>query len=94
MMVGQGALDATDEILAVAERLGAGIITALLGKGAVPGDVPYHTQQLGLLGSKPSYDMMQDCDTLLMVGTNFPYASSCPPPARRAGCRSTCCRGT
>src|SRR5699024_11389422 len=57
MLVGQGALDATDEVLAVAERRGAGIITALLGKAAVPGDVPYHTQQLGLLGSKPSWEI-------------------------------------
>lgn len=85
MIVGQGALDATDEILAVADRLGAGVITALLGKAAVPGDVPYHTQQLGLLGSKPSYDMMQDCDTLLMVGTNFPYAEFLPPTGQARG---------
>lgn len=79
MLVGQGALGATDEVIAVAERLGAGIVTALLGKAVVPGDVPYHTQQLGLLGSRPSYEMMQDCDTLLLVGTNFPYAEFLPP---------------
>ncbi len=85
MLVGQGALDATDEVLEVADRLGAGIITALLGKGAVPGDVPHHTQQLGLLGSKPSYDMMQDCDTLLMVGTNFPYSEFLPPTGQARG---------
>lgn len=85
MMVGQGAMDATDEVLAVAEKLGAGIITALLGKGAVPGDVPYHTQQLGLLGSKPSYDMMQDCDTLLMVGTNYPYSEFLPATGQARG---------
>ncbi|MEO5723583.1 MAG: thiamine pyrophosphate-requiring protein, partial [Ilumatobacteraceae bacterium] len=85
MMVGQGALDATDEVLAVAERLGAGVITALLGKGAVPGDVPYHTQQLGLLGSKPSWDMMQSCDTLLMVGTNYPYSEFLPPKGQARG---------
>ncbi len=85
MMVGQGALDATDEVLAVAEKLGAGIITALLGKGAVPGDVAYHTQQLGLLGSKPSWDMMQDCDTLLMVGTNYPYSEFLPPTGQARG---------
>jgi pyruvate dehydrogenase (quinone) len=78
MLVGQGARGATDEVLAVAERLGAGIITALLGKDVVPGDVPHHTQQLGLLGSRPSYDMMQDCDTLLLVGTNFPYGEFLP----------------
>ncbi len=85
MLVGQGALDATDEVLAVADRLGAGIITALLGKGAVPGDVPYHTQQLGLLGSKPSWDMMQNCDTLLMVGSNFPYGEFLPPTGQARG---------
>ncbi len=85
MLVGQGALGATDEVLAVADRLGAGVITALLGKGAVPGDVPYHTQQLGLLGSKPSYDMIQDCDTLLMVGSNFPYGEFMPQTGQARG---------
>ena len=85
MIVGEGAMGATDEVLAVADRLGAGIITALLGKAVVPGDVPHHTQQLGLLGSKPSYDMMQDCDTLLMVGANFPYAEFLPPTGQARG---------
>ena len=85
MLVGQGALGATDEVIAVAERLGAGIVTALLGKAVVPGDLPYHTQQLGLLGSKPSYDMMQDCDTLLMVGSNFPYAEFLPATGQARG---------
>src|SRR5699024_2523263 len=79
MLVGQGAIGATDEVLAVAERLGAGVSTALLGKQVVPGDIAYHTQQLGLLGSRPSYDMMQTCDTLLLVGTNFPYGEFLPP---------------
>jgi pyruvate dehydrogenase (quinone) len=85
MLVGEGALGATDEVLAVADRLGAGIVTALLGKGVVPGDVPHHTQQLGLLGSKASYDMMQDCDTLLMVGSNFPYAEFLPETGQARG---------
>ncbi len=85
MLVGQGAMEATDEVLAVADRLGAGIITALLGKGAVPGDVPHHTQQLGLLGSKPSYDMIQGCDTLLMIGSNFPYSEFLPPDGQARG---------
>jgi pyruvate dehydrogenase (quinone) len=85
MIVGQGARGATDEVIAVAERLGAGIITALLGKDVVPGDLPYHTQQLGLLGSRPSYDMMQDCDTLLMVGTNYPYAEFLPGSGQARG---------
>lgn len=79
MLVGQGAIGATDEVLAVADRLGAGVATALLGKQVVPGDVAYHTQQLGLLGSRPSYEMMQDCDTLLLIGTNFPYGEFMPP---------------
>lgn len=85
MLVGQGARGATDEVIAVAEKLGAGVVTALLGKDVVPGDVPYHTQQMGLLGSKPSYDMMQDCDTLLMVGSNFPYAEFLPPTGQARG---------
>ncbi len=85
MLVGQGALDATDEVMTVAERLGAGVITALLGKAAVPGDVPYHTQQLGLLGSKPSYDMMQNCDTLFVIGSNFPYSEFLPPSGQARG---------
>jgi len=85
MLVGQGALGATDEVLAVAEKLGAGVITALLGKAVVPGDVPYHTQQLGLLGSKPSWDMIQDCDTFLMIGSNFPYGEFMPPIGQARG---------
>ena len=85
MIVGEGARGATDEVIAVAEKLGAGIITALLGKDVVPGDLPYHCQQLGLLGSKPSYDMMQDCDTLLMVGSNYPYAEFLPKTGQARG---------
>ncbi len=85
MLVGQGALDATDEVIAVADRLGAGIMTSLLAKGVVPGDLPYHTEQLGLLGSKPSYDMMEGCDTLLMVGSNFPYAEFLPETGQARG---------
>lgn len=85
MLVGEGALNATDELVQLAERRGAGIITTILGKGAVPGDVPYHTQQLGLLGSRPSYTMMRDCDTLLMVGTNYPYAEFLPESGKARG---------
>ena len=85
MLVGEGALGATDEVLAVADRVGAGIVTALLGKAVVPGEVPHHTQQLGLLGSKASYDMMQECDTLLMVGSNFPYAEFLPATGQARG---------
>ena len=80
MMVGQGAANATDEVLAVADRLGAGIAKALLGKYVVPDDLPYVTGTLGLLGTRPSSDMMNECDTLLMVGTCYPYSEFLPKP--------------
>ena len=85
MLVGQGALNATDEIIAVARKTGAGIITALLGKAAVPSDVPFHTRHLGLLGTEPSYDMIMGCDTLLMVGSNFPYGEFMPKTGQARG---------
>jgi pyruvate dehydrogenase (quinone) len=78
MLVGAGALNATDEVLAVADALGAGVAKALLGKAAVPDDVPYCTGSIGLLGTKPSWDMMADADTLLMVGSSFPYSEFLP----------------
>ena len=78
MLVGAGALEATDEVLAVADVLGAGVAKALLGKAAVPDDVPYCTGSIGLLGTKPSWEMMQDADTLLMVGSSFPYSDFLP----------------
>ncbi|MGH9056668.1 MAG: thiamine pyrophosphate-requiring protein [Acidimicrobiales bacterium] len=78
MLVGAGAMSATDEVLAVADVLGAGVAKALLGKAAVPDDVPYCTGSIGLLGTKPSWDMMQGADTLLMVGTSFPYSEFLP----------------
>jgi pyruvate dehydrogenase (quinone) len=78
MLVGAGAMDATDEVVAVADTLGAGVAKALLGKAAVPDDVPYCTGSIGLLGTKPSWDMMQDADTLLMVGSSFPYSEFLP----------------
>jgi pyruvate dehydrogenase (quinone) len=78
MLVGAGALHATDEILEVAELLGAGIAKALLGKAAVPDDVPFVTGSIGLLGTKPSWDLMTECDTLLMVGSSFPYSEFLP----------------
>lgn len=85
MLVGAGALHATDEILAVADTLGAGIAKALLGKAAVPDDVPYVTGSIGLLGTKPSWDMMQGADTLLMVGTSFPYSEFLPSEGQAKG---------
>ncbi|MGZ4510038.1 MAG: thiamine pyrophosphate-requiring protein [Mycobacterium sp.] len=78
MLVGSGALHATDEIVAVADKLGAGIAKALLGKAAVPDDVPFCTGSIGLLGTRPSWDMMMGADTLLMVGTSFPYSEFLP----------------
>jgi pyruvate dehydrogenase (quinone) len=79
ILVGAGALDATDEVLAVADVLGAGIAKALLGKAAVPDDTPGCTGSIGLLGTKPSWAMMQRCDTLLVVGSGFPYSNFLPP---------------
>src|SRR5262249_21733000 len=71
---GAGALDATDEVIAAADRLGAGAAKALLGKAALPDDLPWVTGSIGLLGTKPSYEMMMECDTLLMIGSGFPYS--------------------
>jgi pyruvate dehydrogenase (quinone) len=78
ILCGAGALQATDELIAVADRLGAGIAKALLGKAAVPDDLPFVTGSIGLLGTQPSWEMMSGCDTLLMVGTSFPYSEFLP----------------
>ncbi|WGS55245.1 thiamine pyrophosphate-requiring protein (plasmid) [Paraburkholderia sp. D15] len=78
ILVGAGALHATDEVIAVAEKLGAGVAKALLGKAVLPDDLPYVTGSIGLLGTKPSYDLMTRCDTLLMIGSGFPYAEFLP----------------
>src|SRR6201995_5191308 len=78
MLVGAGAFNAADEVIAVAETLGAGVAKALLGKAVLPDDIPFVTGSIGLLGTKPSWDLMQDCDTLLMVGTSFPYSEFLP----------------
>ncbi len=85
MLVGAGALDSTDEVLAIADLLGAGIAKALLGKAAVPDDIPYCTNSIGLLGTKPSWEMMRDADTLLVVGSSFPYANFLPPIGQARG---------
>ena len=85
MLVGAGCLEATDEVIAVADKLGAGVAKALLGKAAVPDDLPFVTGGLGLLGTKPSWDLMQDCDTLLMVGSAFPYSEFLPKPGQARG---------
>jgi pyruvate dehydrogenase (quinone) len=78
ILVGAGALGATDEVIAVAEKLQAGVAKALLGKAALPDDLPWVTGSLGLLGTKPSWDLMKGCDTFLMVGSTFPYSEFLP----------------
>jgi pyruvate dehydrogenase (quinone) len=85
MLVGAGALDATDEIIQVADLLGAGVAKALLGKAAVPDDLPFVTGSIGLLGTQATHDMMQRCDTLLMVGSSFPYSEFLPEPGKARG---------
>lgn len=85
MLVGAGALHATDEIIEVADLLGAGVAKALLGKAAVPDDLPFVTGSIGLLGTVPSWNMMNDCDTLLMVGSGFPYSEFLPKEGKARG---------
>ena len=85
MLVGAGALEASDEVLQVADLLGAGIAKALLGKAVVPDDLPFVTGSIGLLGTKPSWDLMMDCDTLLMVGSSFPYSEFLPKEGQAKG---------
>jgi pyruvate dehydrogenase (quinone) len=85
MLVGAGALGATDAVVEVAEVLGAGVAKALLGKAAVPDDLPFVTGSIGLLGTKPSWTLMSECDTLLMVGSSFPYSEWLPKPGDARG---------
>ena len=85
ILAGAGALHATDELIAVAETLGAGLAKALLGKAAVPDDLPFVTGSIGLLGTKPSWDLMTECDTLLMVGSAFPYSEFLPEEGKARG---------
>lgn len=85
MLIGAGALHATDEVIAVADRLSGGCAKALLGKAALPDDLPWVTGSIGLLGTEPSYNMMMGCDTLLMVGSAFPYAEFLPKEGAARG---------
>jgi pyruvate dehydrogenase (quinone) len=78
MLVGQGAAKAEDEVLEVADILGAGIAKALLGRAHPPDDVPFVTGSIGLLGTKPSHEMVMNCDLLFMIGTSFPYSEWLP----------------
>ncbi|MFL5358839.1 thiamine pyrophosphate-requiring protein [Archangium sp.] len=85
MLVGAGALRAADELIEVADLLGAGVAKALLGKAVLPDELPFVTGAIGLLGTRPSWDMMMECDTLLMVGTSFPYSEFLPPEGQARG---------
>ena len=85
ILAGQGALGAEAELLQVADTLGAGIAKALLGRAVVPDDVPYVTGSIGLLGTRPSYELMTGCDTLMMVGSSFPYSEFLPEEGKARG---------
>ena len=82
ILAGRGALGAAQELEEVAERLKAPIVKALLGKAAVPDDSPYTTGGIGLLGTKPSQEALENCDTLLIVGSTFPYIEYYPKPGQ------------
>jgi pyruvate dehydrogenase (quinone)/pyruvate oxidase len=94
ILAGQGALEATAALEQTAERLGAPIVKALLGKAAVPDDCPYTTGTIGLLGTKPSQEALEECDTLLMIGTSFPYIEFLPKPGQARGRSSWTRRGS
>jgi pyruvate dehydrogenase (quinone) len=85
ILIGQGAARAADEVIEVADILGAGVAKALNGRDALPDDLPFVTGPIGLLGSKPSDDMMAGCDTFLMIGSSFPYAEWLPEPGKARG---------
>src|SRR6185312_8106070 len=85
ILVGAGALGATDEVIATADKLGAGAAKALLGKAVLPDDLPWVTGSIGLLGTEPSYDLMMECDTLLMIGSGFPYSEFLPEEGQARG---------
>jgi pyruvate dehydrogenase (quinone) len=85
ILIGQGALGAHAEVEQIADQLGAGVAKALLGKAALDDSLPWCTGSIGLLGTKPSWTLMNDCDTLLMVGSSFPYSEFLPEPGRARG---------
>ncbi|WP_249789700.1 thiamine pyrophosphate-dependent enzyme [Bradyrhizobium hereditatis] len=82
ILAGRGALDARNEVLAVAERLAAPVVKPLLGKGAIPDDSPYSAGGIGLLGTKPAQEALENCDTLLIAGSSFPYIEFYPKPGQ------------
>jgi pyruvate dehydrogenase (quinone) len=85
MLVGQGARGATNEVMALADKLGAGVAKALLGRTVLDDMLPYCTGSIGLLGTKPSWTLMNECDTLLMIGSSFPYSEFLPEPGQARG---------
>ncbi|WP_043643846.1 thiamine pyrophosphate-requiring protein [Caenispirillum salinarum] len=85
ILIGQGARFAKEEVIEIAEKLGAGVAKALLGRTAIPDDLPFVTGSIGLLGTRPSYDLMKDCDTLLMIGSSFPYSEWLPEEGQARG---------
>ncbi|MFC7734852.1 thiamine pyrophosphate-requiring protein [Roseomonas sp. GCM10028921] len=85
ILVGAGAAGAVPELIAVADRLGAGAAKALLGKTVLPDDLPWVTGTIGLLGTRPSWDLMMECDTLLMVGSSFPWSEFLPKEGQARG---------
>jgi pyruvate dehydrogenase (quinone) len=85
ILIGQGAAGAAEEVVETAELLGAGVAKALLGRAALPDDLPFVTGPVGLLGSRASYELMEGCDTLLMIGSNFPYSEWLPKEGQARG---------
>ncbi|MGI5366308.1 thiamine pyrophosphate-requiring protein [Streptomyces iakyrus] len=85
ILVGQGAAGARAEVERIAELLGAGVAKALLGKDVLSDELPYVTGSIGLLGTRPSYELMRDCDTLLTIGSSFPYSQFLPEFGRARG---------
>lgn len=85
ILIGAGALDAAEEVKQAAHLLGAGVAKALLGKAALPDDLPYVTGSIGMLGTRASWELMDGCDTLLMVGSSFPYSEYLPEPGKARG---------
>ncbi|GAA4104151.1 thiamine pyrophosphate-requiring protein [Mucilaginibacter panaciglaebae] len=85
ILIGAGAIGASEEVQQITELLGAGVAKALLGRAALPDDLPYVTGAIGLLGTKPSWDLMTECDTLLMIGSSFPYSEFLPDEGQARG---------
>src|SRR5881275_1036387 len=85
ILAGRGALGATDELEQLADAVAGPVVKALLGKAAVPDDSPYTTGGIGLLGTRPSQEAMENCDTLFVVGSSFPYIEFMPKPDQAQG---------